>query len=67
MGTGSRSRRFPLRPSRAASRALPPSGDTRKLRQDDIGRRENYAVAANVALAAGGVFSAIAIVAFVWH
>jgi len=45
----------------------PPSGDTRKLRQEDIERRQNYAVAANVALAAGGVFSATAIVAFVWH
>jgi eukaryotic-like serine/threonine-protein kinase len=43
------------------------SGHTRKLRQEDIERRENYAVAANVALAAGGVFSAIAIVAFLWH
>ena len=45
----------------------PPSGDTRKLRQEDIERRENYAVAANVTLAAGGVFSAVAIVAFLWH
>lgn len=45
----------------------PPNGNTRKLQQEDLARRQDYAVAANVAFVAGGVFSAVAIVAFVWH
>ena len=45
----------------------PPSGDTRKAQQEDLERRQDYAVAANVAFVAGGVFSAVAVVAFVWH
>jgi hypothetical protein len=42
----------------------PPSGDTRKERQDDIARRQQFATVANVALAAGGVFSVTAVLCF---
>jgi hypothetical protein len=45
----------------------PPSGETRKERQEDLERRNDYAVAANIAFAAGGVLSAVAVVAFVWE
>lgn len=45
----------------------PLSGETRKERQVDWERREDYAVAANLAFVAGGVLSAVAIVAFVWE
>ncbi|HVR19203.1 MAG TPA: hypothetical protein VMS65_05900 [Polyangiaceae bacterium] len=46
--------------------ASPPGGDTRQERQDDIERREEYATAANVALVAGGILTASAVVFFVW-
>ena len=45
----------------------PPSGETRKEQQDDLARRHDYAAAANVAFVAGGVLSAVAVVAFVWE
>jgi hypothetical protein len=45
----------------------PPTGATRKERQDDLERRNDYAVAANIAFATGGVLSAVAVVAFVWE
>jgi hypothetical protein len=45
----------------------PPSGETRKEQQDDLARRHDYATAANVAFVAGGAFSAVAVVAFVWE
>jgi hypothetical protein len=44
----------------------PPTGSTRKQAQDDLERKKGYATAANVAFVAGGVFSAAAVVAFVW-
>ena len=54
-------------PSTGCIASSPPSGDTRKAQQEDLERRQDYAVAANVAFVAGGVFSAVAVVAFVWH
>ena len=44
----------------------PPTGATRKQAQDDLERKKGYATAANVAFVAGGVFSAAAVVTFVW-
>jgi hypothetical protein len=44
----------------------PPSGSTRQQAQEDLERKQNYATAANVSLAVGGVFSAVAIVSFAW-
>jgi hypothetical protein len=45
----------------------PPNDETRKEYEEDLERRKDYAAAANVAFAAGGVLSAIAVVAFVWE
>jgi hypothetical protein len=44
----------------------PSSASTRQQAQDDIERKEKYATAANVSFVAGGVFSAVAVVSFVW-
>jgi hypothetical protein len=45
----------------------PPSDESRKEAQDDLARHHDYAVAANIAFVAGGVLSAVAVVAFVWE
>ena len=45
----------------------PRSDESRKAYQDDLAQRHDYAVAANIAFAAGGVLSAVAVVAFVWE
>jgi hypothetical protein len=44
----------------------PPAGTTRKQAQDDLERKKGYATVANVSSVAGGVFSAVAVVTFVW-
>jgi hypothetical protein len=45
----------------------PPNDETRKAYEEDLERRKDYAAAANIAFATGGVLSAIAVVAFVWE
>jgi hypothetical protein len=45
----------------------PAGGSNRAQRQADLARRVNYATAANVCFVAGGVFSATAVITFVWR
>jgi hypothetical protein len=48
------------------SATSPPSGTTRKQRQDDIEHKENQAQTANLLLAGGAALSVVAVVSFAW-